>query len=310
MNLTVENVVKQFGSVTALGGVSLNARAGSPLGLLGRNGAGKTTLMRIIMNVFEADSGRILLDGKPIAQSGAKIGYLPEERGLYRKMPICEQLIYIARLRGMSSAEAKKACDDWLERLGMTEYRKSKPEVLSKGNQQRIQLALALINDPDIAILDEPFSGLDPVNALQLRSIVSDLASSGKIVIFSSHQMSAVEDFCEDIVILNKGMVVLGGSLSSIRAGYPHDKVRITAAQSSAAEEIGRAAALFGTVEPQRDGVTVKMNNPEQRMELLKVLVEKGIDIVGFETVMPTLEEIFVGAAGDEAAPQRGGEQE
>lgn len=305
MKLTVENVFKQFGSVTALGGVSLTARAGSPLGLLGRNGAGKTTLMRIIMNVFEADSGKILLDEKPLVQCGARLGYLPEERGLYRKMPICEQLIYIARLRGMSPAAAKKACDEWLMRLGMTEHRKSKPEVLSKGNQQRIQLAIALINDPDIAILDEPFSGLDPVNAMQLRSIVSELASSGKIIIFSSHQMSAVEDFCEDVVILKKGSVVLDGSLASIRAGYPHDRVRITAANGEAAE----ITAPFGTVEPQREGFIVKMNNPGQRMDMLKALVEGGIDIAGFETVMPTLEEIFVSAAGDEAAPQRGGEQ-
>jgi len=308
MKLTVENVVKQFGSVTALGGVSFTACAGSPLGLLGRNGAGKTTLMRIIMNVFEADSGRILLDGKPLAESGAKLGYLPEERGLYRKMPICEQLVYMARLRGMSTAAAKKACDEWLERLGMTEHRKSRPEVLSKGNQQRIQLAIALINDPDIAILDEPFSGLDPVNAIQLRSIVGELAASGKIVIFSSHQMSAVEDFCEDIVILNKGSVVLGGSLADIRADCPHDRVRITA--GSRAEEAAAKASLFGTVEPQREGFIVKMDNPGQRMELLKTLVESDIDIAGFETVMPTLEEIFVGAAGDGTATQRGGEQQ
>lgn len=305
MKLTVENVVKRFGGVTALDDVSFTAREGSPLGLLGRNGAGKTTLMRIIMNVFEADSGRVLLDGKPLGECGARMGYLPEERGLYRKTPIDEQLIYIARLRGMSKAEAKKACDDWLEKLGMTEYRRSKPEVLSKGNQQRIQLALALINDPEIAILDEPFSGLDPVNALQLRSIVSELASSGRTVIFSSHQMSAVEDFCEDIVILNKGRAVLGGRLADIRAGYPHDRVRITSADGEAAQQ---TAAAFGSVKPLREGFVVKMNNPERRREMLAAFMERDIDLAGFETVKPTLEEIFVSAAGDEAETQMGGE--
>lgn len=305
MKLTVENVVKRFGSVTALNGVSLTACAGSPLGLLGRNGAGKTTLMRIIMNVFEADSGRILLDGKPLKESGARLGYLPEERGLYRKTPIGEQLVYIARLRGMNTAEAKKACGEWLERLGMSEHIKSKPEVLSKGNQQRIQLAIALINDPDVVILDEPFSGLDPVNAMQLRAIVSELASSGKTVIFSSHQMSAVEDFCEDIIILNKGSAVLGGRLADIRAGYPHDRLRITAADNEAAQ---LTAAAFGSVEPCREGFIVTMNQPERRMDMLRAFVENGVDLAGFEIVMPTLEEIFVNAAGDDAAPQAGGE--
>lgn len=297
MKLTVENVVKRFGSVTALEGVSLTARAGSPLGLLGRNGAGKTTLMRIIMNVFEADSGTVLLDGKPLKDCGARLGYLPEERGLYRKTPINEQLIYIARLRGMNPAEAKKACDDWLEKLGMSEHRRSKPEVLSKGNQQRIQLAIALINHPDVVILDEPFSGLDPVNAMQMRSIVNELAEGGKTVIFSSHQMSAVEDFCDDIVILNKGRVVLSGSLADIRAGYPHDRLHISAADSVTAQ---RTAADFGSVESCREGFIVTMNDPAQREEMLRTLIMSGADITAFETVMPTLEEIFVSTTGGE----------
>lgn len=299
MELSVKNIVKRFDGVTALDGVSLTARSGSPLGLLGRNGAGKTTLMRIIMNIFEPDSGSVLLDGRPAAEQRTRMGYLPEERGLYPKIPIDEQLVYFARLRGMGENDAQAACVRWLERLDMIQYKHNKPDTLSKGNQQRIQLALTLMTEPDVIILDEPFSGLDPVNSMQLRTVVSELAAENRLIIFSSHQMSAVEDFCDSIVILNRGRAVLGGSLSDIRAGYPHDRVRVTASDEGTARS---AASAFGTVADSRVGFTVTMTHPEQRGELLHALLDSGTDICAFETVEPTLEEIFVSVAGDEPA--------
>lgn len=297
MQLTVQGLFKSFGQTQALRGVSFTAASGSPLGLLGRNGAGKTTAMRIIMNIFDPDEGSVLLDGQPIAKAGVKLGYLPEERGLYRNVPVGDQLVYFARLRGMSRPAASKAVDEWLERLGMSEYRKRKVETLSKGNQQRIQLALTLMNDPDVVILDEPFSGLDPVNAMQLRQIVSEVAGRDKLVIFSSHQMSAVEDFCDDIVILNKGEVVLNDVLSDLRARSPKNRIRIRPDAPSLAEIAGR----FGAVTAAKGGFIVTLGDESDRNALLTAIARSGEDITAFETVEPTLEEIFVSAAGEDS---------
>ena len=297
MELTVRGLSKSFGDTRALSEVSFAARSGSPLGLLGRNGAGKTTAMRIIMDVFRPDSGEVLLDGRPIAESGVRMGYLPEERGLYRGSSVIEQLVYFARLRGMTRGDAVRAVDSWLERLGMEEYRSRKVETLSKGNQQRIQLALALINDPDVVILDEPFSGLDPVNALQLRQVVAGIAAKDKLVIFSSHQMSAVEDFCDDIVILKKGEAVLRDRLSDLRARAPKNRIRI----SPDVPELTAAAARFGRVESVKDGLLVTLGSESDRSALLTAIAQSGADVASFETVQPTLEEIFVSVAGEDS---------
>lgn len=301
MQLTVHDLKKSFGDTQALKGVSFTARSGAPLGLLGRNGAGKTTAMRIIMNIFDPDEGEVLLDGVPVAKSGVKLGYLPEERGLYRDITVGDQLVYFARLRGLSRLSAEKAVNDWLERLGMGEYRRRKVEALSKGNQQRIQLALALINDPDVVILDEPFSGLDPVNALQLRQVVSEVAAREKLVIFSSHQMSAVEDFCNDVVILNRGEVVLDDMLSDLRARSPRNRIRISPYSS----ELADIAARFGSVENVRGSLMVALRDEADRHSLLNAAAQSGADVTAFEVVEPTLEEIFVSVAGEEA---QGGE--
>ena len=300
MELTVNGLSKSFGETIALKNVSFTARSGSPLGLLGRNGAGKTTAMRIIMNIFEPDSGEVLLDGVPIGSAGVKMGYLPEERGLYRNVAVGEQLVYFARLRGMTRTAAEKAVNNWLERLGMAEYRRRKVETLSKGNQQRIQLALALINDPDVVILDEPFSGLDPVNALQLRQVVSEVSARDKLVIFSSHQMNAVEDFCDDIVILNRGEVVLDEMLSELRARSPGNRIRI----SPDIQVLRDIASRFGIAEESKNGFNVTLSDEYTRQDLLRALVQSGIDVAAFETAEPALEEIFIAAAGED----RGGE--
>lgn len=298
MRLSVNNISKNFGATAALDGVSFCAESGSPFGLLGRNGAGKTTTMRIIMDVFRPDGGSVTLDGVPLEQSGAKLGYLPEERGLYRKTRVGEQLEYFARLRGMSAPDAHSAVVRWLERLDMGDAYKKKVETLSKGNQQRIQLALALLNDPDVIILDEPFSGLDPVNAKQLRDIVSDEAGRGKLIIFSSHQMSAVEDFCDDIMILHHGRSVLSGRLAEIRSGFPRTLVRIAARNI---EKASAAVSRFGTVEQIPNGLLLRLAESMTDCEdIMRTLLESGAGVISCETVEPSLEQIFVSCASDD----------
>ncbi|MBQ1962153.1 MAG: ATP-binding cassette domain-containing protein, partial [Clostridia bacterium] len=197
MLLELRNISKSFGEKQVLKGISFKAQSGKAFGLLGRNGAGKTTTIRILMNVFPPDSGKVLIDGKPLDYDRIGIGYLPEERGLYPKKTILDQLVYFSVLKGMSRKQAVSAIDMWLERLEMTEYRNRRLDTLSKGNQQKIQLITALAHDPDIIILDEPFSGLDPVNAMMLKNVVREQLQKGKIVLFSSHQMSYIEEFCD-----------------------------------------------------------------------------------------------------------------
>lgn len=307
MELTVNGITKSFGDVQALKGISFAARSGAPMGLLGRNGAGKTTAMRIIMDIFAPDSGTVLIDGKPIDRHSVRLGYLPEERGLYRKTCVGEQLVYFGRLRGLSRSEAQDAAEQWLKRLDMYEYRDKRVETLSKGNQQRIQLALSLINDPEVIILDEPFSGLDPVNAGQLREIVQERAQMGRLIIFSSHQMESVENICDDIVILKKGSIAVGGSLSEIRAGCPRDRVRIVAEQ---ADRVQEAAQRYGSCEPLKDGLLVRLCQADSRQKLLAELVSAEVGLLTFETVEPSLEEIFVTAAGEETEPQKPAEEQ
>ena len=238
MKLEVKNIYKSFGQKEVLKDVSLSTTSGSALGLLGRNGAGKTTLMRIIMNFFNADSGQVLIDGNPFHPEEHSIGYLPEERGLYPKKLIGDQLIYLGKLKGLSAQQAKVNTQKWLERIGMDEHINKKLNTLSKGNQQKIQLAACLVNDPDIVILDEPFSGLDPVNAMLLKDIVKDLVKEGKTVIFSSHQMNYVEEFCNRIALINSGQIVLHDSISNIKRSYPIDNIYVSFTKSQSISQI------------------------------------------------------------------------
>ena len=204
MILEVKNIRKSFGDKEVLHGVSFQVESGKALGLLGRNGAGKTTTIRILMDVFHANSGEILLDGRQFQPRKHQIGYLPEERGLYPKRTVIDQMVYLATLRGMKPGEARVSAKKWLERLEVAEYETKKLETLSKGNQQKVQLAATLVNNPDMVILDEPFSGLDPVNSQILKDVVNELINDKRLVIFSSHQMSYVEEFCDNIAIINQ----------------------------------------------------------------------------------------------------------
>ena len=294
MILELKNIEKSFGEKKVLTGVSFKAESGKAFGLLGRNGAGKTTSIRILMDVFPANSGEVLMDGKPIDYNKVGIGYLPEERGLYPKKSIIDQLIYFAELKGMSRKGAVKSIDYWLERLGMTEYRNKKLDTLSKGNQQKIQLITALAHDPDIVILDEPFSGLDPVNAMLLKDVVKEQITKGKILLFSSHQMSYIEEFCDSIAILKDGKVAITGDLRDIKRDYPRDRLVV---RTEMPEKI---LADFGTncTQAENGDLMIRLNDPSEKKVIMQRLTE-NYDIDEVRVYEPSLNDIFVEYAGD-----------
>lgn len=293
MILELKNIDKSFGEKEVLKGVSFTAEGGKAFGLLGRNGAGKTTSIRILMNVFPANGGEVLIDGKPIDYDKIGIGYLPEERGLYPKKLIIDQLVYFAELKGMSAKDAVKAVDYWLGRLGMSEYRNKRLDTLSKGNQQKIQLITALAHDPDIVILDEPFSGLDPVNAMLLKDVVKEQIAKGKIVLFSSHQMSYIEEFCDSIAIINAGKVAISGDLHEIKRTYPRDKIVVST------QDPEKIMADLGDICTEREDGTllIQLASPDEKQSMMKRLVE-SYDIDEVKVFEPSLNDIFVEYAG------------
>ncbi len=296
MELVLQDIQKRFGEKEVLRGVSFCAAGGKAFGLLGRNGAGKTTTIRILMDVFPADAGRVLLDGAPLDCKNVKIGYLPEERGLYPKKKIIDQLVYFAQLKGMSQRNAVQSSDAWLERLGMAEYRNRRLDTLSKGNQQKIQLITALAHDPQIVILDEPFSGLDPVNAMLLKDVVKEQISKGKIVLFSSHQMNYIEEFCDHIAILNGGNVVLTGDLREIKRNYARDRLVVRS------EKKERIKADFGAACTETDdgALMIQMNTAAEKPDVMRCLAE-NYDLDEIKVFEPSLNDIFVEYAGERA---------
>ena len=296
MILELKNIEKSFGEKKVLTGVSFKAEGGKAFGLLGRNGAGKTTSIRILMDVFPANSGEVLIDGQPIDYNKIGIGYLPEERGLYPKKIIVDQLTYFAELKGMGRKAAVQSIDYWLGRLGMTEYRNKKLETLSKGNQQKIQLITALAHDPDIIILDEPFSGLDPVNAMLLKDVVKEQIAKGKIVLFSSHQMSYIEEFCDSIAILNNGVVALHGDLHDIKRDYPRDRLVVrTESPDAIISDFGASCTVV-----ENGDLMIRLGSPSEKKTTMTRLVE-NYDIDEVKVFEPSLNDIFVEYAGDAA---------
>ena len=293
MILELKNIDKSFGSKEVLKGISFTAEGGKAFGLLGRNGAGKTTSIRILMNVFPANRGEILIDGNPIDYNKIGIGYLPEERGLYPKKVIIDQLVYFAELKGLSRKEAVKAVDYWLDRLGMSEYRNKRLDTLSKGNQQKIQLITALAHNPHIVILDEPFSGLDPVNAMLLKDVVKEQIAQGKIVLFSSHQMSYIEEFCDSIAIINAGKVAISGDLRDIKRNYVRDKLVINTTDPERIKiDLGDACTK------RKDGtLLIQLASPDEKKTMMKRLIE-NYDIDEVKVFEPSLNDIFVQYAG------------
>lgn len=291
MQLQLNNIAKYFGDKPVLNGISLHVDAGRAFGLLGRNGAGKTTTIRILMNVFPPTSGNVTLDGNPIDYAKTKFGYLPEERGLYPKKTIVEQLTYFAMLKGMDKAAAVASVDKWLARLDMSAYRDKRLDTLSKGNQQKIQLITALTHDPDVVILDEPFSGLDPVNAMLLKDVVRETIDKGKIVLFSSHQMNYIEEFCDDIAILADGKIALQGDLNQIKRSYPRNKLVVRTQQTEQLLQSESCTRIADdTVLVAADDVTETMRRLTQTYALDEIRM--------FE---PSLNDIFVQYTDTEA---------
>jgi ABC-2 type transport system ATP-binding protein len=289
MKLELRNIEKSFGEKKVLKGVSFTAEGGKAFGLLGRNGAGKTTSIRIMMNVFPQNSGEVLFDGQKIDYKKVKFGYLPEERGLYPKKIIIDQLSYFAMLKGMEKKEATKAIDYWLDRLGMMEYRNKRLDTLSKGNQQKIQLITALAHDPHIVILDEPFSGLDPVNAMLLKDVVKEQIEKNKIVLFSSHQMSYIEEFCDSIAIINGGKVALHGDLKDIKRNYKRDRLVVGTMNP---DPIKKDFGSMCTVS-DNGSLIIQLENPEQKQSTMKRIAE-NYDIDEIKVFEPSLNDIFV----------------
>lgn len=304
MKLEIKDLRKSFSGNEVLHGISFSVESGKALGLLGRNGAGKTTTIRILMDVFKSDSGEILLDGKPFIPKNHQIGYLPEERGLYPKKKVTEQIVYLATLRGISKKEAKENTKKWLTRLGVIEYENRKLDTLSKGNQQKVQLAQTLVCNPNIVILDEPFSGLDPVNAQILKDVVNELIADNKLVIFSSHQMSYVEEFCEDIAIINKGNIALSGNLKDIKKEYGKNRLILSSNNYSLdeLEEIfkNNFSNLVSVYAVKKDFLILELCEDCTKNSFLKSILDYGIDIESFSVYEPSLTDIFVLKAGDE----------
>ena len=303
MKLEVKDITKSFGDKQVLHGISFEVQSGRALGLLGRNGAGKTTTIRILMDVFRANSGEVLLDGEKFNQRKHLIGYLPEERGLYPKKKVIEQMVYLGRIRGISKSKAVANSKKWLKRLGVLEYENAKLETLSKGNQQKVQLASTLVCDPDIVILDEPFSGLDPVNSRILQDVVMELIGQNKIVIFSSHQMSYVEEFCKDIVIINKGDVVLSGDLDNIKREFGTNQLVVSAVDKTLDdleniinEHMSDILEITGRT---KEELIIKNIADVSRKQILSKFISENIEIERFETYKPSLNDIFVSKVGD-----------
>ena len=304
MLLEIKNLNKSFADHHVLQDISLTITSGKAMGFLGRNGAGKTTTIRCLMDVFKADSGEILLDGKPFSPTQFRVGYLPEERGLYSKEKILHQLIYFATLRGAEQKAAKASAEYWLERFGLTYAKNHKLETLSKGNQQKVQIAQALLNDPEIIILDEPFSGLDPINSQVLKDVIKESIAAGKLLIFSSHQMNYVEEFCDEITLIEKGKIILRGSLKEIKRELGQKRLRLVSNNLTQSDlEIHLNERINDIVVTQdTHSLIIELLNNKSKAQLLKELIENNIEIDSFSNYEPSLYDIFVKEVGEEHA--------
>lgn len=304
MRLEVKEIRKSFGEKEVLHGVNFQVISGKALGLLGRNGAGKTTTIRILMDVFHPDSGEILLDGRKFVPSKHQIGYLPEERGLYPKRTVMDQMLYLAALRGMRPQEARISAEKWLARLEVSEYAARKLETLSKGNQQKVQLAATLVCNPEIIILDEPFSGLDPVNSQILKDVVNELIAQNRLVIFSSHQMSYVEEFCDNIAVIDHGQVVLAGELKEIKKEYGRNRLML-AAENYTMEELAEKTEkewsdLVSVSGRKKEFLILELKEGADRRRVMERMLGSDVTVEKFGSYEPSLNDIFVSKVGEE----------
>ncbi len=302
MSLVVDSITKRFGDVVALDGASFTVEAGHIFGLLGANGAGKTTSMRIVLDILRPDAGRVTWQGtENIALPRRTWGYLPEERGLYPRMKVGEQLRFFASLYGVSDANAARDIDEWLELFRIPDYLDRKVEELSKGNQQKIQFIAAIIHDPQVLIMDEPFTGLDPVNVRLLKEAFLAMRDRGKTLIFSTHQMEQVEELCESIAIVDRGRVVVSGAVRDVKRAMNRQVVRL--ATDGDERGVEWLAELPGvTITAQRaDFVELRVPADRDPGEILREALHRGDRVTRFEIAEPSLEEIFVEHVGRRA---------
>ncbi len=288
----LDRVSKSFGEFTAVDGLTLAVGAGRIYGLLGPNGAGKTTTIRMIVNITAPDTGSIQIFGRKIdAALQDRIGYLPEERGLYKRMKIVDQLRFFAELKNVSGKEVDQRIDQWLERLKLSEWKNKKSMDLSKGMQQKVQFITAILHEPDLLILDEPFSGLDPVNVELLKDIVLDLKRSGKTIIFSTHQMEVAEKICDDLCLINRSKKVFEGTLREIRSSFGRNSVAL---RYEGGDGVLEDPQLVSKVERHADEVEALLAEGASAQTLLRRLIESGATIGKFEMVEPSLNDIFI----------------
>lgn len=296
MSLVLKNVSKSFAGKQAVDNISFSLEKPGVYGLLGTNGAGKTTTIRMLLGIIKKDSGEITWKGKSVDRKNVNFGYLPEERGVYPKTKIFDQLMYFAELKGMKKDDAINSINKWAKELKVEEYLQMPAEKLSKGNQQKIQFMTAIIHDPELVVLDEPFSGLDPVNTEILKNIIIDLIKNGKYIIMSAHQMATIEEFCSDILILNKGKTVLQGNLKEIKETYPANRVEIDVKQ-----DIRNYIKEFELeIETEtNNNYVIKISDEEKAHKLLNRLIAEEIKVDKFEIKKPTLNDIFIEKVGE-----------
>lgn len=295
MGLSVDNIVKMYGEKTVVDHLTFEMNEPGVFALLGTNGAGKSTSIRIILGMLAANSGKVAWNGEEFLACEKPIGYLAEERGLYPKYKIIDQLVYFCTLKGMNKEGALKKLEYWFDRLEVSEYKDKRAEQLSKGNQQKIQLIAALAPDPELIVLDEPLSGLDPVNAELFKAVIRDEIKKNKYIIMSSHQMATIEEFCKDIVILNKGETVLKGNLNEIKKGYGRVKLTVKAEGDIKpfAQELG-----LSVTEDTPNGVSFNVKEEAQAHKLLGAVMDHKIPLIRYELREPSLNEIFIEKVG------------
>ena len=296
MGLKLQNVSKAFIGKQAVQNISFEVNKPGVFGLLGTNGAGKTTTIRMLLGIIKKDTGEITWNGKSVERKHVNFGYLPEERGVYPKTKIYDQLMYFAELKGMKRQEAGEAIQKWAKILKVEEYIPMPAEKLSKGNQQKIQFMTSILHNPELIVLDEPFSGLDPVNSEILKNVIIDLVKQGKYIIMSSHQMASIEEFCSDILILNKGKTVLQGNLKEIKETYPANRLEMST--NVAIDNYINNEDM--TIEfSKNNDYTMKIKSEEAAHQLLQKLVNNNVEINKFEIKKPTLNDIFIEKVGE-----------
>ncbi len=296
MVLKVESLVKNYGDKMVVDHLSFAIEKPGVFGLLGTNGAGKTTTIRMMLGMLKRDGGSVTWNGEPFNTKTVATGYLAEERGIYSKFTVIDQLIYFGELKGMSRKDAIKSIDYWLERLEATEYKNKRAEQLSKGNQQKIQFIAALISNPDVLILDEPLSGLDPVNTDLFKEVIKEEITKGKYIIMSSHQMTTIEEFCENLLILNKGKTVLSGNLNEIKRSYGRNHLILKC--EGDVEDLIKASNMK-VIDDNLDYKELLVEQEEDAKKLLKEILARDITVIRFELREPTLHEIFIEKVGE-----------